>query len=387
MNTAIKRARSETENIEARKRRAYLIALVCGILIFILSWVIRDPGDVFIQVLYPLFALVLALVFPLVWLGTIPIRKLEIFILSIITTIILGRLVWHFHFAGTIDEQLIMLAAGHYWAIGILIVVGFVMFDHNKGIAAGLTIITLSVLIAATGVWVDMRAGLASGETMIYLVRIHLFLVLLLGLTGAATTLRDKLKDALIRADVLQQLVNTDMLTGLANRRAAEKFLSEQASAVARYDRKVSVILADVDYFKQVNDRFGHAAGDAVLEGISKILLNAVRDTDLVARWGGEEFLIVAQEISVYNGKDLARRCAKAVAGTPIAGINVTMSFGVSELTAQDSVDNVLSRADTLLYRAKNSGRNRIYSDADQVPALTDFPELSLKAGQSKNIA
>ncbi len=332
--------------------------------------------------LYPFFALVLALVFPLVWFRTIPIRKLEIFILSIITTIILGRLVWHFHFAGAIEEQLIMLAAGHYWAIGILIIVGFVMFDHNKGIAAGLTIVLLSGIISATGVWGDMRSGLASGETLIYLVRIHLFLVLLLGLTGATTILRDKLKDALIRADVLQQLVNTDMLTGLANRRAAEKFLSEQASAVARYDRKVSVIMADVDYFKQVNDRFGHAAGDAVLEGISKILLNTVRDSDLVARWGGEEFLIVAQETTALNGKDLARRCAEAIAGNPIAGINVTMSFGVSELTAQDSVDTVLSRADTLLYRAKNSGRNRTFSDADPVTALNDFPELGLNAGQ-----
>ncbi len=256
-----------------------------------------------------------------------------------------------------------MLAGGHYWSVGILIVAGFVMLDHKKGLAAGTLIIFISICIAATGIAADHQAGKISQQAVVYLVRIHLFLGLLLGLTAAATTLRDKFRDALARTTSLQELANTDLLTGLANRRAAEEFLKKQAYAAGRYARKVSVIIADVDFFKQINDNFGHAAGDKVLVEIAQTLKSAVRETDLVARWGGEEFLIIAPEISVQDAKALADRCRRAVAEKTVAGINITMSLGVSEFREGDSADKVLSRADTLLYKAKSSGRNLILTE------------------------
>ncbi len=354
-------ALSELERLEKRKRLAYMVALACGVLIFLLSWLIRDPDDIFIQVLYPVFALVLAGLLLFVWRDSYPLQKLEGVMYTAVATMVLVRLAWHFHSAGPVDEHLLMLAGGHYWAVGVLIVGGFVMLDHKKGMIAGILVIILSLLIAATGMAGEVLRGEVSRQALVYLLRVHLFLCLLLGLTAAATTLRDKFRDALIRTESLQELASTDMLTGLANRRAAESFLEKQAYAAWRYGRKVSIIMADVDFFKQVNDRYGHAKGDIVLKELARVLQGSLRETDLVARWGGEEFVIIAPEIALQEAKELAERCRREIAAAnPVAGINLTMSFGVSDFREQDSADTVLSRTDNLLYRAKSSGRNLI---------------------------
>jgi len=353
-------ARQELESLEKSKRLAYMLALACGVFIFLLSWVIKDPDDIFILFLYPVFALVLAGMLLMVWRSSYPLQSLEAVMFTVVAAFILGRLAWHFHFAGSVDEHLLMLAGGHYWSVGVLIVGGFVMLDHKKGLVAGTLVIILSLLIAATGMAGDVPSGQVSQQTLIYLLRVYLFLVLLLGLTAAATTLRDKYRDALIWTKSLQELASTDMLTGLANRRAAEEFLENQVYAARRYGRKVSVIMADVDFFKQVNDRYGHARGDTVLVELARLLRNSVRETDLVARWGGEEFVIIAPEISLQEAKELAERCRRKIAAGQVSSINLTMSFGATEFRERDSVDTVLSRADNLLYKAKSSGRNLI---------------------------
>jgi len=357
-------AQREMERLEKRKRLAYMVALACGVLIFLLSWIIREPDDLFILVLYPFFALVLALMLFFVWRRSFPLQQLEAVMFTAVSAMILGRLAWHFHLGGELDDHLLMLAGGHYWSVGVLIVGGFVMLDHKKGIIAGTLVILASISIAATGIAGELQDQEVSGQALIYLARIHLFLGLLLGLAAAATTLRDKYRDALIWNNSLQELASTDMLTGLANRRAAEDFLEKQAYANRRYGRKVSVIMADVDLFKQVNDKYGHSRGDMVLVELGRILRNSLRETDLVARWGGEEFLIVAPEIDMQEAKELAERCRCAIASRQVAGINLTMSFGVTELREKDSVDTVLSRADNLLYKAKSSGRNLIVTEA-----------------------
>ena len=356
-------ALSELERLEKRKRLAYMVALACGVLIFLLSWFIRDPDDIFVLFLYPVFALVLAGLLLTVWRSSYPLQSLEAVMFTVVAAIVLGRLAWHFHFAGSVDEHLLMLAGGHYWAVGVLVVGGFVMLDHKKGLVAGTLVIAVSLLTAATGMAGDVRSGEVSQQALIYLLRVYLFLVLLLGLTAAATTLRDKFRDALVWTKSLQEMASTDMLTGLANRRAAEDFLKKQAYAAERYGRKCSVIMADVDFFKQVNDRYGHARGDMVLAELARILRNSVRETDLAARWGGEEFVIIAPEIGVQEAKELAERCRREIAANQVASMDITMSFGVSDVREHDSVDTVLSRIDSLLYRAKSSGRNLILAE------------------------
>lgn len=355
-------AKIELRRLEKRKQRAYLIALATGALIFMLSWIIRDPSDTFIKVLYPVFSLVLAFFVPIVYKTWIPLRRLERILISMVSAMVLSRLFWHFHFSGSISDQMLMLIAGHYWAVGMIIVGGFVMLGHKKGVVAGGTVIFVSLLIAASAMSGPLISGEMSLEPVVYIIRVHLFLGLLLGLTSAATTIRDKYRNALIRTDLLEEMARTDMLTGIANRRCAEDFLSQQVYLTERYGRKLSIITADVDYFKDVNDNHGHATGDKVLIGIAKALKIYARESDMVARWGGEEFLIIAPEIGVTEAEKMAERFKETIASSSFSGVKVTVSMGVTEFKKGENMDSVLKRSDDLLYKAKATGRNATVS-------------------------
>jgi diguanylate cyclase (GGDEF)-like protein len=345
---------AELQRMMSRKQRVYLIGLVCGVVIFLLSWTVRNPDDAFIEIMYPIFALILAGFFPLVWRGYLPLRQIEIPLLVMVGIMIFSRLLWHFHFAGPIDERLLVLAGGHYWAVGGLAVASFAILDRRQGLLAGVIIIGLSLLLAASGIAADSLSGDGvSLETIIYLLRIHLFLAVLLALTYAVTTMRDELHRALTRAELMGQLATTDALTGLPNRRAAEEYLDRQVAVASRYERKFAVIIADVDNFKPINDRMGHAKGDQVLAGIARVLADSVRESDFVARWGGDEFLLVAPDTSAADAKQFIQRCREAINKAEIGGVQVSMTFGSAEFRPGENMDDVLARADSQLYGGK----------------------------------
>lgn len=366
---------NELHNLQFYKRHVYRLGLVCAVLILLLSWVVRSPDDRFLEIMYPFFAMALMGILPFFWISSLPLRKLEILLLLVFSAMIMSRLAWHFHFAGSIDEHLLVLVGGHYWAVGILIVAGFVMLGQRPGLMSGSAIISLSILIAATGVATEFLQGRASGESLGYLLRVHFFLALLLGLTSAATAMQDKLHSVLTRSEMLDHFAHTDILTDLLNRRAAEMLLAQQASTKLRQGGSFSVVSADVDHFKQVNDSYGHAAGDEVLREIARRLTNTTRDSDFVARWGGEEFLVILPGSSREQAENLAERCREAISDSPLAGLNITMSFGVAEFTSRDSITSLLDRVDSMLYQAKNSGRNRVATDA--VHELKETVELT----------
>ncbi|OGR35478.1 MAG: hypothetical protein A2051_07180 [Desulfovibrionales bacterium GWA2_65_9] len=173
----------------------------------------------------------------------------------------------------------------------------------------------------------------------------------------------DKLGQAVRELDeknqALEVMTRTDRLTGLANRRRLEEALQTEVLRARRYGKPFSVILLDIDYFKEVNDRFGHQAGDNVLIAIAGLLTRTARETDVVGRFGGEEFLLVCPETELQVVAALAERLRSEFTATdfPLVG-QVTSSFGVAEFTQGDSVKALVERADQALYRAKNSGRN-----------------------------
>ena len=154
--------------------------------------------------------------------------------------------------------------------------------------------------------------------------------------------------------DELVRLATTDMLTGLYNRRA---FMQRLEAALAK-GGPLSVLLGDVDHFKRVNDTLGHAAGDAVLVRIAETLLAAARREDTVARFGGEEFVVLLPGAKLDEAADIAERLRGAVASNARA----TMSIGAAAFDARctETIDAVLARADAAVYRAKAAGRNRV---------------------------
>jgi diguanylate cyclase (GGDEF)-like protein len=157
----------------------------------------------------------------------------------------------------------------------------------------------------------------------------------------------------------LEQLAATDPLTGLANRRGCEKSIASEISRAKREQKPLSCILIDVDRFKQVNDTYGHHAGDQLLRELSGILRRSVRAYDIVSRWGGEEFLLVLPGADLAAARALAERIRVAVETLPthtVAG--VTISAGIATFDEDYNFDATLRVADRRLYQAKAAGRN-----------------------------
>ena len=162
----------------------------------------------------------------------------------------------------------------------------------------------------------------------------------------------------------LREMAETDFLTGLFNRRHFIERTEKEVSRSKRYHHPLSIMMLDIDYFKSINDQFGHAAGDAVLKGIGKICQEAIRDTDFVGRIGGEEFAVVLIESDLEGAHMVAERirCRVASHAFQIEGktIQCTVSTGISGLvTQEDDLEKLMKRADDALYRAKQAGRNR----------------------------
>ncbi|MEY2478351.1 MAG: two-component system, cell cycle response regulator [Actinomycetota bacterium] len=172
--------------------------------------------------------------------------------------------------------------------------------------------------------------------------------------------LQDELR---IRNTELEAASRTDALTGLPNRRHLQEQLAAAASAASRHGHSVAVLMVDVDHFKRVNDRLGHAGGDHVLRRIALSLANACRAEDVAGRWGGEEFLVVSPATDVDGAAALGERIRSAAAGEVMSvdgmeQLTVTVSVGVA--VGSDDVDTIVRNADGALYEAKAAGRDRV---------------------------
>jgi diguanylate cyclase (GGDEF)-like protein len=182
---------------------------------------------------------------------------------------------------------------------------------------------------------------------------------------GIATRLGGPLARKL---DVLRDRAETDALTGLANRRTLDERLDEELDRARRHGTHLSLVLLDIDDFKQVNDRFGHQAGDEVLRAIAPVFAGTLRELDLAARFGGEEFAVVLPGTTVAGGRSVAELIRKAFAQITVDSasgerIRVTASFGVAEYPTCPSVAALIAKADAALYEAKRAGKNRVVAD------------------------
>jgi diguanylate cyclase (GGDEF)-like protein len=164
----------------------------------------------------------------------------------------------------------------------------------------------------------------------------------------------------------LSQLSNTDALTGLLNRRSFFEKSSEEFERSIRYDRPLSLMMIDIDFFKMVNDRYGHMAGDVVLQKIAHEITLQLRTNDIFCRWGGEEFILLIPESDKNNGQSLSEKIRKSIGETPVelkSGevVNIKISIGCTSIRENDSaVEALIERADRALYMSKEAGRNRV---------------------------
>jgi diguanylate cyclase (GGDEF)-like protein len=179
------------------------------------------------------------------------------------------------------------------------------------------------------------------------------------------TDLEEKVEERtaqlMLALEGLEELATTDKLTGLYNRRKFEEVLTAEIIRIQRFEHPGSLIIFDIDNFKEVNDTFGHQAGDEVLKRLSATVKAWLRNVDTLARWGGDEYTILMPETDLKGATTLAEkiRLGVTVQKIPKAGM-VTISLGVTEYRNGDSMESMLKRADEALYRAKRNGRDRV---------------------------
>ena len=153
-----------------------------------------------------------------------------------------------------------------------------------------------------------------------------------------------------------------DSLTGLANRRALEEILAAEISRAQRFAHQLAIVLLDLDRFKEINDSFGHAAGDVMLRAVSRLLTSLARQGDTVARWGGEEFVVVLPETELGGARRFAERLRRTIEAHAVGEMQTSASCGVATMLPEDTVEDLLGAADQALYQAKTNGRNRTES-------------------------
>ncbi len=181
---------------------------------------------------------------------------------------------------------------------------------------------------------------------------------------------------------VLDRLARTDTLTKLANRRHLQEFLAQEMGRSRRRWRPFAFVLLDIDHFKGINDRFGHAVGDEVLVEVGNRLKEALRSVDVVARWGGEEFCAALVDTSGPMAFQVAQRLRVAICAQPfrtsVGAVTVTASVGIADLRpGESSVDELIRRADLTLYEAKRRGRNRVEGGPEHVTEFVHLDEAT----------
>jgi len=168
-------------------------------------------------------------------------------------------------------------------------------------------------------------------------------------------TARKRTEESLFR------MATVDRLTELYNRQHFETELAQALARTKRYKSDISLVMFDVDHFKMVNDTYGHDAGDRVLYELGERSTATLRESDLLARWGGEEFIAILPDTGMQKAGQMAERLRREIASEPFPGIGtITISLGVTNIHPEDNSNTVLKRLDNALYDSKRMGRNRV---------------------------
>jgi diguanylate cyclase (GGDEF)-like protein len=241
----------------------------------------------------------------------------------------------------------------------LLIICAFILhiFPAKTAFWMSLGMYGVSSLIMLYRLWPWLQYDTSNQSTII--IRSYVFGAVILIFIYLLALYRDNLRQMRTQHELLEQLAFVDPLTQLANRRRMYAVLEERLTKAQTF----SVLLCDIDYFKQVNDRFGHDVGDQVLQQVAHVLRDNIRTSDSAGRWGGEEFLLVLPNTNLTEASLTAERLCQAItAMVQLEDFTVTLSIGAAEYLHRDTSDQLIKRADRALYVAKQTGRNRVSS-------------------------
>lgn len=337
------------------KRRVLMAIMALAGLSSALAWVLIEARGAASPVLRGVFGL--NLVFQPIMIAVVRWRLLSMRVVDIIclafATVVCAacmalRLYSPAH-GGLIDLQALYL-----W-IPVIYVFAFTLAGH--GTSLRLSIAILALFIAISLPYLLTRPGDAHVN---FTVQLHTVSAVLIAALYFFSSYQHRFQIAQLTVDQLARLANTDDLTRLANRRRMGEAISSELLRYARYGHVFSLILIDIDHFKAVNDRHGHAVGDQALVALAARTLEVLREVDTLGRWGGEEFVVILPATGLDETLQKATALCAHVAERPLVGdIAVTISCGVATVAPGDTAERLLQRADSALYAAKRHGRNR----------------------------
>ena len=254
----------------------------------------------------------------------------------------------------------------------VLSVLAMILFFGTFGLTVaeviGIGVYALLAFASAIGVSSRFNANASGYLDIAYALMVLIVLSGCIALNLRIQRIRAKLqqqREALAQAlEVNRELATRDELTGLINRRAMLDLMALEHSRSLRSGRPLLLAQLDIDHFKPINDQHGHATGDRALQAFAGTVRASVRDTDVLARWGGEEFVLMLTDTSADQARGLLERIRQAVQALEIAhsagSLQLTVSIGLAQHLPGDTVEHTLERADQALYRAKALGRNRV---------------------------
>ena len=240
-------------------------------------------------------------------------------------------------------------------SLAILSAIGSLVLGPRGGLIVG------SVVAVQSAVSVAVLGGPLTGTDAvpIGMVEMAVFMVSMLAVHRVMSSRMEVLEQSAEEASESAELAFRDDLTGLPNRRQLTVHLSASAARAREGGVADAVVMFDLDHFKKINDTLGHDVGDEVLRRTAAIASAAIREGDMVGRWGGEEFVALLDGADAEEASTIAERCRQALASVP-GRARVTASFGITTMSVDDTVTDALRRADLALYQAKQGGRDRV---------------------------
>ena len=362
-----------TENqdqVQVVKRLIYLIGAPVIALCFIILWGVSNylkEISWFDLYALPILTFVLLLLFILFWVRLIPLRFFEksIYTLAFVyfaikTFIILEGAIFY---GSRIESNFILWLPFIYF-------LGFILLDIRQALLSSLIFLIITLLY---GVFVPLNSSNAATtlHNFILLIEIYISSLFYIVILYLMSRIREHYISYQVLADIMSNLAMTDSLTQVDNRRRLEKYIEEEVNRADRHNLPLAILMFDVDNFKRINDRYGHASGDLVLVKTAQLIRDNLRNSDHFGRWGGDEFVCVATNTEESTAVRLAERLRKSLEQTQILEfMPVTCSFGVTRYARGDSPDALVRRADLGLIRAKASGCNLVVT----IPPETTLP-------------
>ena len=324
------------------KRKIYLVIFPILFIINFTYWLFSLYVDNFLEQALPPLCLLILIVWVLIYFKRL-MRTCEILSLALFGLYHICKVYFL-----TSELEIGMINVYAFWS-PIYFIFIFLVLERKRALGFSIFILLISVVIG-----IFHSDNPRANDTLIQYYLSTMIYILILFYFKKVTL-------AYIESDMLKKKAYYDYLTGIANRRSVDTWLKNEVNRCHQTNHIISVIYFDIDYFKQVNDEYGHDIGDHVLKEFSSLVKSTIRPSDLFGRWGGEEFIIISTNQSLTGATQFAERLRKTIESHSFRYVDhVTSSFGVASYEPNDVPKTIINRADQALYRAKNNGRNKV---------------------------